>query len=161
VRKGTHDYYNDAGLATVTWEGQAVILKGDANMRPEDADRAARAVRTSIEQLLDAASGKIPLADDESVTSSANAFDVCTSDTIPAGADDLTVMPLWVYVAKSLPVPGMAEGAGALPLRGRSVHRVSPPTGGGRWRFLQHGANQRRDRRTGHRRSRRSRSGRW
>ena len=42
-RKGTHDYYNEAGLEVFTWErsGQSVVLMGDAHMRPEDAQIAA------------------------------------------------------------------------------------------------------------------------
>ena len=54
-RKGTHDYYNESGLEVRTWQGaeNTVVLMGDAHMRPEDAERAAAAVRLSLEQLLD------------------------------------------------------------------------------------------------------------
>ena len=54
-RKGTHDYYNAGGLEVRTWQGAAntFVLMGDAHMRPEDAERAAAAVRLSLEQLLD------------------------------------------------------------------------------------------------------------
>ena len=42
-RKGTHDYYNAAGLEVFTWKGgsDSMVLMGDAHMRPEDAERAA------------------------------------------------------------------------------------------------------------------------
>ena len=42
-RKGTHDYYNEAGLEVFTWGGgsASAVLMGDAHMRPEDAERAA------------------------------------------------------------------------------------------------------------------------
>ena len=57
-RKGTHDYYNEAGLEVFTWDGRSIVLMGDAHMRPEDAERTAAAVRMSLEQLIDHASGR-------------------------------------------------------------------------------------------------------
>ncbi len=59
-RKGTHDYYNEMGLKTSTWEGENVVLTGDAWMRNEDAIRAAKVVSLSLEQLLDAFKGMYP-----------------------------------------------------------------------------------------------------
>ena len=41
-RKGTHDYYCEAGLDGSTWAGTLQTLKGDAHMRPEDLGRAPR-----------------------------------------------------------------------------------------------------------------------
>ena len=60
-RKGTHDYYNASGLEVRTWQGgeNTIVLMGDAHMRPEDAERAAEAVRLSLEQLLDTAAGRL------------------------------------------------------------------------------------------------------
>jgi hypothetical protein len=115
VRKGTHDYYNEQGLETVTWDGKPIIVKGDAYMRPEDAERAAMAVRTSIAQLVDAAGGKPPVLQDDTVHSEAAAFDVCTTNTTPTHQIDRAVIPLWVDVLKHVPVPALAEGTGALP----------------------------------------------
>ena len=59
-RKGTHDYYNESGLEVRTWQAGAntTVLMGDAHMRPEDAQRAAEAVRLSLEQVLDTAAGR-------------------------------------------------------------------------------------------------------
>ena len=59
-RKGTHDYYNAAGLEVFPWRGtsDSMVLMGDAHMRPEDAERAASAVRISLEQLIDHAAGR-------------------------------------------------------------------------------------------------------
>ena len=58
-RKGTHDFYNQNGLEVFTWKGRdrTIVLMGDAHMRPEDADLAAQAIRTSLEQVLDTAPG--------------------------------------------------------------------------------------------------------
>ena len=59
-RKGTHDYYNESGLEAFTWSGgsHSMVLMGDAHMRREDAERAAAAVRVSLEQLIDHATGR-------------------------------------------------------------------------------------------------------
>jgi hypothetical protein len=40
-RKGTHDYYNEHGLEVVTWNGEIMIITGDAYMRKQDAETAA------------------------------------------------------------------------------------------------------------------------
>ena len=48
TRKGTHDYYNEHGVDTRTWEGRPIVLYGDARMRPEDRDRVAPSVRASL-----------------------------------------------------------------------------------------------------------------
>ena len=59
-RKGTHDYYNEAGLEVFTWGGgsHSAVLMGDAHMRPEDAERAAGVVRDSLAQVIDQATGR-------------------------------------------------------------------------------------------------------
>jgi hypothetical protein len=58
-RKGTHDYYNAAGLEAFLWNGSSssIVLMGDAHMRQQDAERAATAIRTSLAQVVDVASG--------------------------------------------------------------------------------------------------------
>jgi len=84
-RKGTHDYYNEMGLKTSTWEGENVVLTGDAWMRYEDADRAANVVKISLEQLLDAALGKYPeiiYKRDDKIPGSEN-FNVCQNNYMP------------------------------------------------------------------------------
>ena len=59
-RKGTHDFYNANSIEVFTWKGRdkTIILMGDSHMRPEDVDLAAKAEQTSLEQVLDAASGR-------------------------------------------------------------------------------------------------------
>jgi hypothetical protein len=54
VRKGTHDYYNEHGIDTDTWENEPVTVYGDGHMRPPDLERAGEAVRLSLGQVLDA-----------------------------------------------------------------------------------------------------------
>src|SRR5262249_35892371 len=58
VRKGTHDYYNERGVEMVTWDGRRFVAQGDAYMRPQDAERAATAIRDSLTHLIAALDGK-------------------------------------------------------------------------------------------------------
>ncbi|MGB8436506.1 MAG: hypothetical protein WCE38_19845, partial [Burkholderiales bacterium] len=128
-RKGTHDFYNQNGLEVFTWKGRdkTIVLMGDAHMRPQDAELAAKTIRTSIEQVLDAATGRsrgyaiphVPSAPDRP-----DAFDVCISVTFPdRGAGLGTGQGLYgaaLYaVLSDTPVPGLGAGLGALP-RARS-----------------------------------------
>ena len=61
MRKGTHDFYSERGLALTTWNGEHFVGQGDAFMKPADADRAANAVRDSLAQLVDSFEGKVEL----------------------------------------------------------------------------------------------------
>jgi hypothetical protein len=101
---------------------------GDAHMRPEDAALAAAAVRTSIAQVLDAATGRsrgyevpyFPQAPAEP-----DAFDICKSATftdrgLNAGSGGKSPYAPVLYEALlDTPVPGLGPGLGALP-RARS-----------------------------------------
>ena len=128
-RKGTHDYYNENGLEVFTWTGRdrTVVLMGDAHMRPEDAARVADAVRTSLRQVLDAASGRsqvYSLPDSPNVSAQPEDFDVCKSATFPDRPDRLgsgveAYRALLAEVLRATPVPGLGPGLGALP-RARS-----------------------------------------
>jgi len=117
LRKGTHDYYNEHGLETGRWKGKSIVLMGDAYMRPEDAERAAEAVRTSLEQILDATSGRGPAAGLPSDAAAAlpDTFNVCTSITMPARAAHPSLRPLFAAVIQEVPVPGLGPGPGDLP----------------------------------------------
>ena len=50
-RKGTHDYYNEFGFAGRRWNGEPIVLFGDANLKPTDLVRAAAIVALSLEQV--------------------------------------------------------------------------------------------------------------
>lgn len=121
-RKGTHDYYNENGLEVFTWErpGKSVVLMGDAHMRPEDAELAARTVRASLEQLADAAAGTlvaVPYA--PTALAAPDAFDVCKSSVFvarPAGLSaTASEIPLFQQVLRATPVPGLGAGLGSVP----------------------------------------------
>jgi hypothetical protein len=118
-RKGTHDYYNEKGLAVTTWDGKRVILMGDAYMRPLDAELAAISIRLSLEQLLDVASGKVSIdysAASDLVQSTPDSFNVCKNNFVPSrGIEDEQINNFLGEVLVQTPVPGLATGLGELP----------------------------------------------
>jgi hypothetical protein len=116
-RKGTHDYYDEKGLEVSSWDGKRMVLMGDAFMRPQDADLAASTVVKSLEQIIDAASAKhrfllksaaIPMAKSDT-------FNVCKAMAMPAREKEIQSAPLFMDILSSTVMPGLAEGAGALP----------------------------------------------
>ncbi|MBL8349664.1 MAG: hypothetical protein JNL87_05075 [Burkholderiaceae bacterium] len=123
-RKGTHDFYNEAGLEAFSWKGSSdsMVLMGDAHMRAEDAERAARVVRASLEQLVDhatgrAGAGRIPHT--RAAAAEPDALDVCKTNTLQRRDEALRATPeAWVQIPEVLlqtPVPGLGPGLGAMP----------------------------------------------
>ncbi|HKQ24846.1 MAG TPA: hypothetical protein VJT81_10435 [Burkholderiales bacterium] len=148
-RKGTHDFYNEAGLEAFPWKGssESMVLMGDAHMRPEDVERASGAVRTSLEQLLDTAAGRsrdTKLPHTPAAPVQPDAFDVCKNNNLVARSEPPPAEPeaYWSAFAADLrevlrptPVPGLGPGLGAMP---RSRSEVGPFVGlsgviDGRW----------------------------
>jgi hypothetical protein len=113
VRKGTHDYYSEHGLALVTWSGKPFVALGDSYMRPADADRASIAIALSISQFLDAASGKITVTGSAEVQP--EAFDVCNQARFPAAAGSNQDLHSLVPIVEQTPVPALGAGLGELP----------------------------------------------
>lgn len=116
-RKGTHDYYNEYGFRTSTWEGENIVLTGDAWMRTEDAERTAQVVKMSIEQLLDAANGKQSAMaySDEAKSFTPDDFNVALFNYMPARKYDPNLANLIAPVFVKTPVPGLERGLGELP----------------------------------------------
>ena len=116
LRKGTHDYYSERGLALTTWSGEHFVGQGDAFMKPADADRAANAVRDSLAQLVDSFDGKIELtgADDPNY-GQANSFNVCKEAGFPTAASTREDITKLAPILMQTPVPAMGKGAGELP----------------------------------------------
>ncbi|WER49025.1 hypothetical protein CupriaWKF_17760 [Cupriavidus sp. WKF15] len=121
-RQGTHDYYNQNGLEVFTWSngGQSVVLMGDANLRPEDASVAATAVRRSLEQVLDAATGSgNAFAYTPDAVAELNNFDICRNKTLPDRAPGTGPRPedvrFFEATLRETPVPGLGPGLGAMP----------------------------------------------
>jgi hypothetical protein len=116
VRKGTHDYYSEHGLALTTWNGEHFVGLGDAFMKPADADRAANAVRDSLAQLIDSFDGKIDLTDsDDPNYGEPDSFNVCKEAHFPTAAGTRADIKQLVPILLQTPVPALAAGAGELP----------------------------------------------
>ncbi len=123
-RKGTHDLYNEVGLEVFLWlaDRKSMVLMGDAHMRPVDAEHAAVAIRTSLEQVLDTAAGS-SRATDMPYTPAApiepDAFDVCKNAALVARPEGLGAPPeaprLAAEVVRPTPMPGLGPGLGAMP----------------------------------------------
>jgi len=123
-RKGTHDYYNAAGLEVFTWNGgsESMVLMGDAHLRPEDAERAAATVRKGLLQVLETAAGKrqMPtLGHTPGAPAAPDAFDGCKSMVFTGRAEGQRmtpeVPPLLREVLTSTPVPSLGQGLGSMP----------------------------------------------
>jgi hypothetical protein len=116
-RKGTHDYYNEHGFKTSTWDGETIILTGDAWMRPEDEERTASVVKISIEQLLDAFAGKksAMLYNDENTFLTADDFNIASNNYMPVRKIDPNIVNLINPIFIETPVPGLINGLGELP----------------------------------------------
>lgn len=117
-RKGTHDYYNEKGLEVTTWDGHRMILTGDAFMRREDAEIAAISVQTSLEQLIDAAAGKLTFDyeyDNNVVESTTDTFNVCKNNYMPERNVDPAIIDPCVKILVTTPIPGLATGLGEFP----------------------------------------------
>jgi len=116
-QKGTHDYYNEHGLKVTTWSGKNIVLTGDAWMRPEDAEFAANVVRLSLEQLLDAAKGKILINGhtNEWIKAEAEDFDISENEFMPSQKYDNKFVEMLNPILFDTPIPGLVEGLGELP----------------------------------------------
>jgi hypothetical protein len=117
-RKGTHDFYNEKGLEVVTWDGQRMILMGDAFMRPSDGEMVAGTIRLSIEQFLNVASGIQKYdtkTDSMGQSNKPDSLNVCENSLMPSRTiDDKLFEPLRDVLTKT-PVPGLATGLGEMP----------------------------------------------
>jgi hypothetical protein len=144
-RKGTHDHYNEAGLEVFTWKGgsESAVLMGDAHMRPEDAERAANTVRTSLQQLIDHASGRARdagLPHTPAAPSEPDAFDVCKNDVLGRRDVGVRVPPEAIAqlpeVLGPTPVPGLGPGLGSMPRFRAEVGPFIGFTGSGDFRTV-------------------------
>ncbi len=127
-RKGTHDYYNEIGLETISWEGKGMVLMGDAFMRPEDADLTAATVSKSLEQVIDILSGKYPglINSVHNPIIGPDTFNVCRAIVMPRFIEDTLYSPFFKEIFLTTVRPGLAKGAGELP---RARAELGPFTG--------------------------------
>jgi hypothetical protein len=87
-------------------------------MRSRDAERAALAVRKSLEQILDVVAGEINLyqtIDKENDSFFPDTLNVCASNYLPAGRNLGIFSSLIHEVVEETPIPGLGEGKGEFP----------------------------------------------
>jgi hypothetical protein len=147
-RKGTHDYYNEAGLEVFTWKGgsESMVLMGDAHMRPEDAEHVAGVVRDSLDQVIDEASGRefrgrLPYT--PGAPAHPDTFDVCKNNVFPRREEGERASPeAYVAIPEVLaqtPVPGLGPGLGSMPRFRAEVGPFIGFVGSGDARFIDGG----------------------
>jgi len=119
-RKGTHDYYNEHGVDTDTWENEPVTLYGDGHMRPPDLERAGDAVRLSLGQVLDALSpdtaihcncAAIVLPEEVS----AGTFDICATKAMPGWTVPPALAGDVLEIVRRTPIPFRGPAYASLP----------------------------------------------
>ncbi len=119
-RMGTHNYYNQHGLEVYTWKREQfpVVLMGDAHMRQQDMELAARTIITSLKQVLDFAAGreKDYIRSYASLASAEpDDFNVCAQNQIPELIDGHKYIPSLREVIIQTPIPGLGTELGSLP----------------------------------------------
>ena len=120
VLKGTHDYYNEHGIDTDTWEHEEVVLYGDGHMRPPDLERAGEAVRLSLGQVLEALLPDSPIRCAAAELTlppglSDGTFSVCRTSTMPGWTAPPEVAADLLTVVRSTPSPFRGSGYPSLP----------------------------------------------
>jgi hypothetical protein len=119
-RKGTHDFYNRAGLEIWSWDGTETVLFGDGYLKKDGLERAALAVRASLEQVLDAVTEGTPariaaLASHAPEDVLAGRYDICAAKKAPDWDVPDALEPWFESVALKMPVPFRGAGPGSLP----------------------------------------------
>lgn len=118
LRKGTHDYYNENGFETRSWNGKAMVLAGDAWMRPEDIDRASTVISMSLGQLLDAVDGSgigARLVSTQVSPMEPDTFNVALNIVHIKREIDSTAVQLFAETLLETPIPALGSGLGELP----------------------------------------------
>jgi hypothetical protein len=120
VLKGTHDYYNEHGIDTDTWEHEPIVLYGDGHIRPPDLERAGEAVRVSLGQVLDALVPDSPvrctaadIALPEDVSN--GTFSVCRPEPMPGWTVPPDLAADLLAVIRLTPEPFRGPGYPSLP----------------------------------------------
>ena len=116
MRMGTHDYYSEHGVETLSWNGSRFVTLGDAYMRPEDAKRTSLAVRDSLAQLVSALEGKLSVSlSDAGGHIGPEAFNVCTETKFPSAVVNDTNIKILIPVIAQTPIPALGDVPGQLP----------------------------------------------
>jgi hypothetical protein len=127
-RKGTHDFYNANGYQVTTWDGERMVLMGDAYMRDCDEERAAYTAQLSLEQVLDRILSKsdtgLNLAERQIAVP--DTFNICSNMVMPERHYPENPLRQSQKILLTTPVPGLDSGQGAMP---RSSTELGPFVG--------------------------------
>jgi hypothetical protein len=120
VRKGTHDYYNEHGIDTDTWDNEPLTVFGDGHMRPPDLERAGDAVRLSLGQVLDALNPDSRIRCDAVAIAlppeaADGSFDVCKTTAMPGWSVPPALVNDLSDVLRMTPLPFRGPGYASLP----------------------------------------------
>jgi hypothetical protein len=130
-RKGTHDYYSEFGVDTITWNGEPLVAFGDANLRAADVERTSAAVAGSLGDLARALGPGNPLAASAREfgpgPTKMLAFNACKEARQPSDRGVEHVQQAMARQLGATPVPGRGEGHVNLP---RFRDELGPFVGG-------------------------------
>lgn len=117
IRKGTHDYYDEHGLEVTTWQGERLVLTGDAYIRETDCEKAAIAIRMSFEQFLDVVSGtnRLNAPNDQPNSFAPDTFNIAKALKMPYRSINASMIALFHPILGMTPVPGLSTGLGEIP----------------------------------------------
>lgn len=122
VRLGTHDYYNEHGVAASTWSGQRFVAFGDTYLNQDNEERVAKVVRDSLAQVIDAAEGKLQGTPSQaSASNEAETFNTCTESRMPSFIEEEADIRVLLPIIKETAVPGIGPGKGELPRFGSEL----------------------------------------
>ena len=114
-RKGTHDFYCELGLDTSAWNGERMVILGDAHIRDAEVHRIGAAVAESLSQVYDAAenpssaSARVAAEVSPEWAARATLFDSCTAQKQAPVVRLADVEPLILAMASRMPIPGKGE----------------------------------------------------
>lgn len=114
-KKGTHDHYNEAGLEIETWQGKRRIVMGDGFMTEEEALMIGTILSSSLQQMLDAATGKLSIKHDAHFGSdqiAASSVNICQLPSMPPVEYDMALLN---PIISQMPIPGLRSGPGSMP----------------------------------------------
>ncbi|MFV2061823.1 MAG: hypothetical protein ACC653_14145 [Gammaproteobacteria bacterium] len=118
-RLGTHNYYNQNGIETYTWNRDLypIVLMGDAHMRQQDEELAAKTISISLKQLLDIVNGTNPGYEYTISPFAANSenFNVCTQNHFPQHTSLDDYKKVISETISNTPIPGLSSEYGSLP----------------------------------------------
>jgi hypothetical protein len=122
VRLGTHDYYNQHGVAVDTWDGIRFVAFGDAYLNQDNEERVAKVVRDSLAQVIDAVEGKLPNTPSEASPGNVvGSLNTCTEAYLSPLLETEADIHLLLPIIQQTPVPGIGPGKGELPRFGSEL----------------------------------------